>query len=73
VNLLDAVRNTRNSEIMFADDDSPDGTSEGIREIGRRDRRVRCVQRITRRDLATACIEGVLALQRPISPLWMPT
>jgi dolichol-phosphate mannosyltransferase len=59
--LLDAVLNTLSWEVIFVDDDSPDGTSERIREIGRRDRRVRCVQRIGRRGLATACIEGAPA------------
>ena len=48
-------------EIMFVDDDSPDGTAEYVREIARRDPRVRCLQRIGRRGLSTACIEGVLA------------
>jgi len=41
--------------------DSYDGTAEWIREIGRRDRRVRCLQRLGRRGLTTACIEGALA------------
>ena len=48
-------------EVIFVDDDSPDGTAEQIRQIGRRDRRVRCLQRIGRRGLTTACIEGALA------------
>jgi dolichol-phosphate mannosyltransferase len=47
--------------MIFVDDDSPDGTEERIREIGRRDRRVRCLQRLGRRGLTTACIEGALA------------
>ena len=36
-------------EVIFVDYDSPDGTAERIREISRRDRRVRCLQRIGRR------------------------
>jgi dolichol-phosphate mannosyltransferase len=48
-------------EIIFVDDDSADGTADEIRSIARRDARVRCLQRIGRRGLATACIEGVLA------------
>jgi dolichol-phosphate mannosyltransferase len=47
--------------VIFVDDDSPDGTADWIREISRRDRRVRCLQRIGRRGLTTACIEGALA------------
>jgi dolichol-phosphate mannosyltransferase len=61
VDLLDAVLETVSWEVIFVDDDSPDGTAERIRQIGRRDRRVRCLQRIGRRGLTTACIEGALA------------
>jgi cellulose synthase/poly-beta-1,6-N-acetylglucosamine synthase-like glycosyltransferase len=70
VELLDGVLDAVSWEVSFVDDDSPDGTAERIREISRRDRRVRCLQRIGRRGLTTACIEG--ALPRLISPLWMP-
>jgi dolichol-phosphate mannosyltransferase len=61
VDLLDAALDTVSWEVIFVDDDSPDGTAEQIRQIGRRDRRVRCLQRIGRRGLTTACIEGALA------------
>ncbi|MDE1931278.1 MAG: glycosyltransferase family 2 protein [Alphaproteobacteria bacterium] len=52
-------------EVIFVDDDSKDGTPEAVREIGRSDPRVRCLQRIGRRGLSTACIEGVLASASP--------
>jgi dolichol-phosphate mannosyltransferase len=52
-------------EVIFVDDDSRDGTSEHIRALARHDRRVRCIQRIGRRGLATACVEGVLASSSP--------
>jgi len=52
-------------EIVFVDDDSQDGTPALVREIARRDPRVRCVQRVGRRGLSTACIEGVLASAAP--------
>jgi len=65
VGLLDAVLDTVNWEAIFVDDDSRDGTAERIREISRRDRRVRCLQRIGRRGLTTACIEGALAASAP--------
>lgn len=52
-------------EVIFVDDDSKDGTPEAAREIGRSDPRVRCLQRIGRRGLSTACIEGVLASASP--------
>jgi dolichol-phosphate mannosyltransferase len=52
-------------EAIFVDDDSPDGTAETVREAVRRDARVRCIQRIGRRGLAGACIEGILASSAP--------
>lgn len=47
-------------EAIFVDDNSPDGTADDVRELGRRDPRVRCIQRIGRRGLAGACVEGML-------------
>lgn len=52
-------------EVIFVDDDSPDGTSAKVREISLSDRRVRCIQRIGRRGLSSACIEGMLACASP--------
>jgi dolichol-phosphate mannosyltransferase len=52
-------------EIIFVDDDSPDGTADTVRALARRDSRVHCIQRIGRRGLSTACIEGVLASSSP--------
>lgn len=48
-------------EVIFVDDDSPDGTAELVRQIGRYDRRVRCLQRLGRHGLSSACIEGMLS------------
>lgn len=52
-------------EVIFVDDDSPDGTAELVREIARSNPRVRALQRINRRGLASACIEGMLASSAP--------
>jgi dolichol-phosphate mannosyltransferase len=52
-------------EAVFVDDDSPDGTAEEVRRIAREDPHVRCVQRIGRRGLSSACIEGMLASAAP--------
>ena len=52
-------------EIIFVDDDSRDGTNAHIRDIARLDPRVRCLHRIDRRGLASACIEGILATSAP--------
>ena len=52
-------------EIIFVDDDSPDGTAVVVRDIARIDPRVRCLQRIGRRGLSSACIEGMMAASAP--------
>jgi dolichol-phosphate mannosyltransferase len=52
-------------EVIFVDDNSPDGTWEVVRNLARDDCRVRCVRRIGRRGLSGACIEGILASSAP--------
>jgi dolichol-phosphate mannosyltransferase len=52
-------------EVIVVDDDSPDGTAAFVRDLGRRDARIRCVQRLGRRGLSSACIEGMLATTAP--------
>ncbi len=52
-------------EVIFVDDDSTDGTAARVREIARQDPRVRCLQRIGRRGLSSACVEGMLASSSP--------
>ncbi len=52
-------------EVIFVDDDSSDGTLERIRTLSRGDRRVRLIQRIGRRGLSSACVEGMLASTAP--------
>jgi dolichol-phosphate mannosyltransferase len=50
-------------EVIFVDDNSPDGSAAAARAIGETDARVRCIRRIGRRGLAGACLEGMLASQ----------
>ncbi len=50
-------------EVVFVDDNSPDGTAAAVRAIGATDGRVRCIRRIGRRGLAGACLEGMLSSQ----------
>ena len=52
-------------EVIYIDDDSPDGTAAKVRELAQTDPRVRCIQRIGRRGLSTAVIEGMLASSAP--------
>jgi dolichol-phosphate mannosyltransferase len=52
-------------EVIFVDDNSPDGTWEVVRGLARKDSRVRCIRRIGRRGLSGACIEGILASSGP--------
>lgn len=52
-------------EVIYVDDNSPDGTSDMVRELAAADPRVRCIRRIGRRGLSGACIEGILASSAP--------
>jgi dolichol-phosphate mannosyltransferase len=65
VRRLDDVLHGTAWEVIFVDDDSPDGTAALVRELGRKDPRVRVVQRVNRRGLSTACVEGMLASSSP--------
>src|SRR5580658_10580084 len=48
-------------EVIYVDDNSPDGTAAEVRRIARMDPRVRCIRRVGRRGLASAVIEGALS------------
>ena len=48
-------------EVVFVDDDSPDGTAAAARAIARDDPRVRCIRRVGRRGLSSAVIEGAMS------------
>jgi dolichol-phosphate mannosyltransferase len=52
-------------EAVFVDDDSPDGTADAVRAIAVEDVRVRCIRRVGRRGLSSACIEGMLSVSAP--------
>jgi len=62
---LDAALGEIAWEVVYVDDDSPDGTADKVRALAQGDPRVRCLQRIGRRGLATAVIEGMLASSAP--------
>jgi dolichol-phosphate mannosyltransferase len=52
-------------EIVFVDDDSPDGTSEAVRNLALHRPNVRLIRRVGRRGLASACLEGMLSTAAP--------
>ncbi len=62
---LDAVLTGIAWEAVFVDDHSPDGTARALRDHACHDRRIRVVERIGRRGLSSAVIEGVLATAAP--------
>ena len=52
-------------EVIIVDDDSRDGTADEARALALNDSRVRVIQRIGRRGLASAAIEGFCATPAP--------
>jgi dolichol-phosphate mannosyltransferase len=52
-------------EAIFVDDDSPDGTADVVHALACRQANIRCLQRLGRRGLSSACIEGILATAAP--------
>ena len=52
-------------EVVFVDDDSPDGTAQLVRQIGQAEPRVRVIHRIGRRGLTSAGLEGMLSSSAP--------
>jgi dolichol-phosphate mannosyltransferase len=64
-NRINAVLGSESWELIFVDDDSPDGTADLARRLSNQDPRVRCIQRIGRRGLSTAVVEGALSSSAP--------
>jgi dolichol-phosphate mannosyltransferase len=52
-------------EAIFVDDDSPDGTAAAVRALMAEFPNIRCMHRIGRRGLSSACVEGMLASAAP--------
>ena len=66
VRRLDAALHGHRWEAVFVDDDSPDGTADEVRALAQSDPRVRCLQRLGRRGLSRAVIEGVMSTAAPL-------
>jgi dolichol-phosphate mannosyltransferase len=62
---LDAALRGIEWEVVYVDDDSPDGTAAKVRELAQTNPRIRCLQRIGRRGLSAAVVEGMLASSAP--------
>ncbi|MBV8119680.1 MAG: glycosyltransferase family 2 protein [Alphaproteobacteria bacterium] len=62
---LDAALDGIEWEVVYVDDDSPDGTADKVRALAQDHPRVRCLQRIGRRGLSAAVIEGMLSSSAP--------
>ena len=52
-------------EVVIVDDDSTDSTAAAARSLAQQNQRVRVLQRIGRRGLASAVVEGMLATSAP--------
>lgn len=63
---LDAALGDIGWEAIFVDDNSPDGTADEARAINQEDPRIRVIQRIGRRGLASAAIEGMCSTAAPV-------
>lgn len=52
-------------EAIFVDDHSPDGTADYLRSVAVLNPRIHVIERIGRRGLSSACIEGMMATAAP--------
>jgi len=66
VEKLEAVLGHIKWEVTFVDDNSPDGTADVVKELGKSKPYVHCIKRIGRRGLSSACIEGMASSNAPI-------
>jgi dolichol-phosphate mannosyltransferase len=61
VSALDESLDDLDWEVIFVDDDSPDGTADTVRDLALQDDRVRLILRIKDRGLSQSCIQGLLS------------
>jgi len=63
--LLDQALSCIEYEVIFVDDDSQDQTSAKVRDIASKNPRVHVLQRVGRRGLSSACLEGMMSSAAP--------
>lgn len=63
--LLCVTLEGRKWEVVFVDDDSPDGTADEVRALAEEAGNLRLIHRRGRRGLSGACIEGILSCISP--------
>ena len=69
VPVVDALEKTLSDfrwEVVFVDDNSPDGTMDAVRRLAQTKPHVRGLLRIGRRGLSSAVIEGALSVSAPL-------
>lgn len=66
VNALETALKGRVWEVIFVDDNSPDGTIHVVRKLATTNPHVRGLLRIGRKGLSSAVIEGILSSSAPI-------
>jgi dolichol-phosphate mannosyltransferase len=65
IRLVEAALGQTRWQVIFVDDDSPDGTAAEVKAVAAVDPRVQCLHRVGRRGLAGAVIEGIMASAAP--------
>lgn len=65
VEALDAALSGISWEVVFVDDDSPDGSYDELVALAQENSRVRFIRRVGRRGLSSACLEGMSVSAAP--------
>ena len=58
---LERVLKNFNFNILFVDDNSPDGTAERVEALARHKRNISCLKRENKRGLSSAVLDGVMS------------
>ena len=58
---LERVLKNFNFNILFVDDNSPDGTAERVEVLAKHKRNISCLKRENKRGLSSAVLDGVMS------------